>query len=225
MTKTPTLEKRNAPKGSRNDKNEFEETFKPKKTAVNFGVSKNEKAKKATSKKANAPRKIIIILLAIILLLGAGGATLYFSGVLPQVLKSVGLSGFVVDAEATFEERQATLDHREAALDAREESLNKRENQLNAQEAKQAATPESESSPDFEEMLKSLSDEKLTEIKRVGAIYSKMDPAEAATIMGSMYDDMEISSIVYYMQPEASALMLEQMESELAASVTKIMLS
>ncbi|MPN39348.1 hypothetical protein SDC9_186876 [bioreactor metagenome] len=51
-----------------------------------------------------------------------------------------------------------------------------------------------------------------------------MDPAGAAAILGSLGDLREISSILYCMQPAASALVLEQMEEKTAADITAMML-
>jgi flagellar motility protein MotE (MotC chaperone) len=39
-----------------------------------------------------------------------------------------------------------------------------------------------------------------------------------------MYGNVEMSLILYHMKPAASALVLEQMNAGLAASITKIML-
>jgi len=209
--------------------NEFEETFKPQKSNVKFGVGKNEKTNTSKIKKGKSPKKLVVILLAVIVLLGGSCAALYFTGLLTPVLELVGLAEPAAGSEATLEEREALVALRQTQLDAKEKDLTKREEQLAQQQAEQIAS-ETEDNPNgssqgFGELLKNLSDEKLEEIKRVGLIYSKMDPGEGAGIMESMYEAMDISYIIYYMQPAAAALLLGQMDTELAANVTKMMLN
>lgn len=210
-----------APQNQKAKDGEFENTFRPKQSNINFGALKNEKAPK---KKKKSRRKMRIVLLAVVVLIGAGAA-LYFTGFLNPVLKLVGLSDSS-DSQLTLEEREAALDLRETALNDREESLSQREEAVAAKEAEQDTQDGSVSTDQtFAEMLGDLSDEELEYFKKVGIIYSKMDPAEAAAIMGSMYDLKQISAIIYYMQPAASALVLEKMEAATAANVTEFLLS
>lgn len=201
---------------------EFEETFKPKAGNINAGFSKSEKSKK---KKKQSKNKGLIIGLILFLLIAGSGAILYFTGILTPILQSMG----IVEASTTGisnEELQVQLEQWETDLNAREESLNAWETQLSEQEA--ALQTESSTTEDvitFEETLSEMSEEKLTELKRVGTIYSNMDPTAAAAIMEQVYDETEISIIIYHMQPSASALVLAQMDADLAARVTANMLS
>ncbi len=77
----------------------------------------------------------------------------------------------------------------------------------------------------FQEMRAALSEDKLTELKKVGIIYSKMDPAAAADIMLEIYQPMELATIIYYMQPAAAASLLAEMDSAQAARVTQILMT
>ncbi|MPM15776.1 hypothetical protein SDC9_62148 [bioreactor metagenome] len=82
-----------------------------------------------------------------------------------------------------------------------------------------------ETKASFQLSLQALSEDKISEIKRVSSVYSKMAPAEAAGILAGMTDIMEISFIVYHMQPAASALVLSEMDAARAAEITKNLLS
>lgn len=221
------MEKQSTVKKNIGDSKQFAETFKPKKGNPNLEKTlKESTAKKSAKKKKKGFPKIIIILLILVLLIGGAGAALYFSGNLNGVLGMVGITLPAPDTGATLEEREAALDQREAELDKREKSLDLLESQLNEQ---QASLSENEDPEDvestFEELLGGMSEQKLQELKKVGVIYSKMDPASAAAIMTEMYDTQQIAVIIYYMQPAASALALEAMDAEFAAGVTEILMS
>ena len=199
----------------------FEETFRPKKGIVNFGKMKHEKA---AGKRRGALRKILIALLTVAVLLGGAFAALHFTGLLTPLLEMAGIS-VPAETQLTPEEREALLASREATLDKREKDLQAREEKLAAKEAEAAAqSEEAEPVESFAEWMEGLSDETLASLKKVGTIYSKMDPAGAAAILGSLGDLREISSILYCMQPAASALVLEQMEEKTAADITAMML-
>lgn len=207
---------------------EFEENLKPNNARVNFGVAKNEKAKKEKPKKKRSPVRIAVTLLIVLVLLGGAGTALYLTGILNPVLEPFGLarsSGGVLSAE----ERDAMLDDREAMLDVREKSLDQREERLNAREetlaqAEAAAQETDAGNTSFETLLGELTDEKLEEIKRVGLSYSKMDPAQAAAILSGLDSEVEASLILYHMPPAASALVLEKMDVTLAADLTRMMM-
>lgn len=207
---------------------EFEENLKPNNTRVNFGVAKNEKAKKEKQRKKRSPRRIILTLLIVLVLLGGTGTALYLTGILNPVLEPFGLarnSGGVLTAE----ERDSMLDDREAMLDVREKSLDQREERLNAREetlaqAEADAQEADAANTSFEELLGELTEEKLEEINRVGLSYSKMDPAQAAAILSGLDSEVEASLILYHMPPAASAQVLEQMDVTLAADLTRMMM-
>ena len=199
---------------------DFEETFKPKNAAVRELGDPKAKPKK---KKKKGP-KAVIILIVILLLLGGSAAALYFSGNLNNALALVGLSKTV--QEPSLATQQAALDQRAAELDAKEKELVDLQKKLDAQQAELENTEASPSAnPTFESILSGFSEEKLKELKQVGAIYTKMDPAAAAAIMLGIYDSTQIAVIVYHMQPAAAALLLAKLDPSLAGDVTQIMTS
>lgn len=223
MIKTKTTEKGEMQEQKSNSRKEFEDTFKPRKVKMEPGPVKKEKAK-IKNKKSRG--KVFLVLLAVLVLLGGAGAVLYHNGVLTPVLERFGLVEPAGETQLTPEEREALLTARETALSDREEAVGKREERLAAKEAElEAQEGQPEESQTFGEMLEEMSEEELEYLKKVSSIYSKMDPAGAVSIMASMYDLNEISSIVYYMQPAASALLLEQMDAKTAADVTQIILN
>lgn len=196
----------------------FEETFKP-----NKAIARDLEEPKGKKKKKKS--KGLVIFLVIIVLLAGSGAALYFTGFLNDALAMLGLSkpseGF------TISELQAALDEKTTELEAAVKEINALQAELEAQQAQldsvAAAAPSA--NPSFETILAGFSEEKLTELKQIGTIYSKMDPAAAAAIMLGIYDSTQIAVIVYYMQPAASALLLEQLDPALAGDVTLIMTS
>lgn len=207
------------------DARKFENAFKPKKdNNINFGVLKNERK---TQKKTKKPmKKKLILFLVLIIAIGAAGAALYFTGLLSPVLERIGLLQPAAQTQLSLDEREALLDLKETELNKKEETLNQRERQLEEKDlTRQTQSNGTETVKSFSEMLKDFSDDELSNLKKVSTIYSKMDPAEAATIMTGMFDLTEISSILYYMQPAVSAEVLEQMEPAKAAEITEIMLS
>jgi flagellar motility protein MotE (MotC chaperone) len=196
---------------------DFEETFKPKGTTV-----KELEEPKGKKKKKKSGPKVLIIIIIIILLLAGSAAALYFSGNLNNVLSMVGLAPST--PSQSIEEQQAALDQKAAELDAKAQELDKLQLKLDAQQAAlESASAAPSASPTFEAILSGFSEEKLKELKQVGAIYSKMDPAAAAAIMLGIYDSTQIAVIVYFMQPAASALLLAKLDPSLAGDVTKIM--
>ena len=206
--------------------NKFEDTFKPQKSQVNFGALKHEKGGTGKKKKGRSrPNMVVVLLLAVLLLCGAG-AGLYFTGLLMPVLELAGLAEPAATSQPTLEEREAMLVIREAALSDREKALTKREEQLAADQAELAAREAlAQSEQTLREMLQGFSEEEVDDLKRIGTIYAKMDPGEAAGIMKNMYDLRKISAVVYHMQPAAAALILEQMEAGTAAEITDMILS
>ena len=209
-------------KGAR-EKDRFSETFRPKVDKVDPAKVNANKAGNVSKPKKS--RKVLIILACIVVLIAGAVAALYFTGLLTPVLEYVG----IVEQdpiENSIEARKKALDKREAQLDEREKHLKELEAQLSRLQAeleeKQNALEDGNKA--FEEILSELSEEKLQEIKRVANIYGNMDPAKAAEILENMYGNVEMSLILYHMKPAASALVLEQMNTGLAASITKIML-
>ena len=197
---------------------DFADTFKPK------GTVKELVEPKAKKKKKKSKAKIIIILIVIIVLLGGSAAALYFSGNLNAVLAVVGLAK--ADQGLSIAEQQAALDQKASDLAAKEQELDEHQKKLESQQAAlDSASASPSASPSFETILSGYSEEKLADLKRVGVIYSKMDPAAAAAIMLGIYDSTQIAVIVFHMQPAASALLLAQLDPSLAGDVTMIMTS
>jgi flagellar motility protein MotE (MotC chaperone) len=158
-------------------------------------------------------------------LLAGAVAALYFSGNLNYVMGLVGLSKPAATATTTIEDQQKALEQQAADLAAKEEALSELQKKLDEQQAALDAQSVPSPSPTFETVLAGLSEEKLSEIKQVGAIYSKMDPAAAAEIISKIYDTQHIAIIIYNMQPAASALVLAKLDPALAADVTTLLAS
>lgn len=203
---------------------EFEEAFKPKNSNIVYGKLANEKETKKKKKKKTGFGKILIILILIVVLIGGAGAALYFSGNLTAVFDAVGLK--LPSKGPSIAEQQAELDRRKAELDTYEQSLNELKAELDDRQAalEEAQMPEVQDTT-FEGIRAGFSEEKLTELQQIGTIYSKMDATSAAAIMTQLYDSQQIAVIVFYMQPAASAAVLEKLDPELAADVTRIMAS
>lgn len=211
--------KRAPAKGKTNDET-FEKAFKPNKSDVNFGVTTNERAKK----KKKSPVKGIVIVAILVVLLGGAGTAAYFFGYLDPMLMKFGI--IKSEAELSLEQRETALNKRLKELDEREKSLNLAEEVL----SKERKTLENEKAAaaavkTFEEIKSELSEQKLEEIKKVALIYSTMDTAAAATVITKVYNTEDIAAIIYYMKPDAAALLLAKLDTALAANVTKMLLS
>ena len=205
---------------------EFEETFKPKKGNIPEKLEDDKKGKK--KKKKPGFIKILIIIGIIIILLGGAVTALYFSGILTPLLDMAGIHlQLPTNPGPSIAEQQAALDQRKTELDAREEELNKLKDKLDAQQTALDAAAEASAAAaaTLEGILSGYSEQKLAELKQVGSIYTKMDPAAAATIMTRIYDSKQLAVIIYYMQPAASALVMEKLDPGLAADITSILTS
>ncbi|SHH83750.1 hypothetical protein SAMN02745823_01119 [Sporobacter termitidis DSM 10068] len=233
-------------KTGRLDGKEFEETFKPKgrdKTAKEL-EDKDKKGKdgkdgkdgKKGKKKKPKFLRILIIVMIILVLLGGAGAALYLSGnlnnIINNTLNAIGLQ-MIAPGTAAPSDTAGTSGAPDIEASASPEASITPEEPNVSDSPEESPTPEASPSPDgfdteertFEKILADFSEEKLTELKRVGLIYSKMDPAAAGAIMTNIYDPEQIAIIVYNMPPAASALLLAQLDAGLAAQVTKLMTS
>lgn len=207
---------------------EFEDTFKPKSRDSTARELEDHKEKEKGKKKKSGLRKIIIILFVLIILVGGAVAALYFSGNLDTAFEAVGLKKPA--ALITIEELETALGQRETALNEKEKELGALQEKLDAQQkalddAQSATSASAAANMTFEEIRSGFSEKKLSELKQVGAIYSKMDAAAAAAIITNIYDDQQIAVIIYHMQPAAAALVLANLDAQLAADVTKILTS
>lgn len=127
------------------------------------------------------------------------------------------------DREAAVEQKETELDQRESDLDTRESAVEEKETALDSSTSTSSSTVTGvDNSDDFESMLSGLSDDKITEIKKLATIYSKMDATSAAGILAGMYSNDDIALIIYYMTPASAAEVLAKMDAELAASITTL---
>ncbi len=222
-TKTPS-------RWARDDRpeKEFEAAFKPSKSRVSFGKAKGEVPPRPKVKGKRAGRTLLVIL-AVLLLIGGALAALYLSGILTPLLELAGLVPPAVEPGLSLEEREALVDIRQRELTAQRESLDRREEELAARIAQweeiQAAMESGEDARSFQETLGGMPEEKLTDIKRVGAIYAKMNPSEAASVLADMDSMMEVCLIIYHMPSSSSALVMQEMGAKASAEVTRILLS
>lgn len=209
----------------------FRETFKPKVSHVNFGALKNEKREPQKAvKRIKVKKRVLAIIIAVVLIVGAGIAA-YCTGYLkPSLIRTGLVSGFQgqpdLEIAQALEKQKEELDSREQELNDREKSLDERERAL---EAKQSETGDSETlmlgSQTFRQKMEKLDEDKLSDLKRVSAIYNNMAPKQAAAILISLYDQTELAAIIYYMQPKVSAQVLQQMEPKTAAGITELLIN
>lgn len=244
MGSTATIEKATASKSGRMNGKEFEETFKPKKsdnlTDAGSGEEKAQKGKKnkkdsgEKEKKKKPVLRAIIIISMVLMLIIASLVALYvsgnFSSIFDKAISAVGLTDVLKSGDSessSIREQQAALEQRTADLDAREEELNALQEKLDKQTAELdgTLTETATTSESFEDIRAGFSEEKLTELKQVGVIYSKMDAAAAAEIMTRIYDTQQLAVIIYYMQPAASAALLAELDAGLAADVTQMLMN
>ncbi len=186
--------------------------------------------------------KGLILLIIIVVLIGATAAVLYYTGKLTPILESIGLVGAEAETEALMSAEELNawklkLDLRETEIKEKEEELLIKEQQLADKEKElivkennlkiygQSGQYEEEYTETFQEMLGSLTEEEINYYKRISTVYSKMDPAEAASVIVQLYDIQKTSAIIYYMQPSASALILQQMDEATAADITETILN
>ncbi len=182
-----------------------------------------------------------IVLAVIVILIGAFVAILYYSGKLTPLLEAAGLiKPAEAEAQMSAEELsawEAELSERETKVGLKEEELKIKETELSEKEKElivkennlkifgQSEQAEREYDQTFQEMIAGLTDEEIAYFKRMSSVYSKMEPAEAASVLVKLYDIQKIAAIIYYMQPSASAPILELMDEETAADITEMILN
>jgi len=131
--------------------------------------------------------------------------------------------GFLSSMDAEYQSvsaREAILDEREAALASKEKSLAKREAALAEAEAKMEANKGS-----FEATIAGLSEERIAQYEQLGSIFSNMEAEPAAEALSEIGSVMEMAIVIYYMRPESSAKVLNNMDPKLAARITESLLN
>ncbi len=206
---------------------EFEENMSPRKD------DPIPRAKKKKERKKHKKGKLLLILIALLVLAGAFLVAVRF-GVLekfgipvPPALRAVtgtAQTDTVQTDTAQTDPTQTTDTQGDIAMPETtvQPEAPTVQNGTNTQTVESPAT---DPAGTFQEMRASLSEEKLTELRKVGTIYSKMDPTAAADIMVEIYQPMELATIIYYMQPAAAAALLAKMDSAQAARITQILMT
>lgn len=209
---------------------EFEENMSPRKDDPIPPAKKQKERKKRTKHKKS---KLPLILIALLVLAGAFLVAVRF-GVLeklgipvPPALRAVTgttqIDTTQTDATQTdptqATDTQGDMTLPETTVQPEAPTVNTGTNTQTVE------SPATDPAGTFQEMRAALSEEKLTELKKVGAIYSKMDPTAAADIMVEIYQPMELATIIYYMQPAAAASLLAKMDSAQAARITQILMT
>jgi flagellar motility protein MotE (MotC chaperone) len=127
----------------------------------------------------------------------------------------------VLQYEATIRERESNANARieeievveaqqaeqAAALDRRRVELDEREAAIKAQR-------------DLPVYRRPLDDQALADMVAISAVYANMDPTEAASVMSKLFTVEDMAAVIYYMDAEKAALIMEQMEDSVAAGIT-----
>ncbi len=119
----------------------------------------------------------------------------------------------LADERAALADEKTALDAREAGLLAREAEVARREaeaiEKLNELEAQREAV----------EALEAQAEQKIADINQLCALYEAMEPERAASIMEQMEVADLLIKIIFHMQNEKAAAILEVMEKEKAADI------
>jgi flagellar motility protein MotE (MotC chaperone) len=180
----------------------------------------------------------LIVLILIILIIGIGAGVLYFTGYLDTILVSLGIKQTETIESMSPEElaawesklitRELSQKTKEEELAALEEALKKKEQELYVKEKNLQifdGKKKQEYTQTFQDMISSLDEEEVAYFKKMSLVYAKMDPVISASVMLELYDIQKTAAIIYYMLPEKSARILENMEAETAAQITEIILT
>ena len=128
-------------------------------------------------------------------------------------------------AYTSVQQRQEDLDKREEDITKREDAAAKKEESLKEEKKQieeQSQTPESSS---FETYIADLSEERLAQLKQVAQIYSSMDPETAAAVLSQLGSTDDMAVVIYYMQVENAASLMNFLDKEIAIKITESMLS
>ena len=180
-------------------------------------------------KKPKKKKKGIAIAILFALLLGVAAA-IYFNlfGIKDRLISSI-IENEPAYAEVyrELENRTKELEQQEAAvkqqkeeLDTREKSLDKRQEQLKQKEESSTGTAAGISGTGGEAVLTEQQEENYT---RIAKIYDNMEAKNVATIFENMADNAEVARIMKYMKAKSSGAVLEQMNAQMAAEISKLM--
>ena len=115
--------------------------------------------------------------------------------------------------EAELQQREDALANDDSSLKRRAAALDEREKKLRGQEL--AATPM---------FRREISEEKLTELKNLGRIYSNIEVEAAAQALSLLNSPVEMAEVLFYMDKNAAADLLGALDAEIAAQITREML-
>lgn len=182
--------------------------------------SKPEKKKK--EKKKGGIGGIIFLFLLVLLLVAALVLSVYFdwlslrtriigtlSSLDPEYVAVETLKGELDTLQAQLASREAKIESEEARLEGLKAELDERERGI--EEDEYTALPA---------FRGTLTDEKLSEFRSLGKVYSAMDPESAAGIMSELYSISDMATIVYYMNSSSAAAVLQALDSDTAAQIT-----
>jgi flagellar motility protein MotE (MotC chaperone) len=196
----------------------------------------NQGGAKPPAKKSGFPKVLLLLALLLALLLVAG-VCLFFDlfswrGNLLSALAS--LDPEYSSYSELLAERETGLNSRENALDLREQELASREAALAAQsdsQQRQAAALDAREKElngrrlDLTPLFrKDISEEKLTELKNLGKIYSGMEAEAAAQALSLLNGPVEMAEVLFYMDKKAASALMAALKPELAAQITAEML-
>jgi flagellar motility protein MotE (MotC chaperone) len=129
---------------------------------------------------------------------------------------------------AALETRQTELDGRESALASREADLELTQARLDS-EREELELREQELYSAAEALIplyrQPMSPQDLADMQALAATYQAMSPSSAADILSRLYTTDDVAAILYYMTGKATAAVLSEMEPELAAEITEVLLS
>jgi flagellar motility protein MotE (MotC chaperone) len=127
-----------------------------------------------------------------------------------------------------LETRQTELDGRESAITSREADLELAQARLNT-ELKELELREQELYSAAGALVplyrQPMSPQDLADMQALAATYQAMSPSSAADILSRLYTTDDVAAILYYMTGKATAAVLSEMEPELAAEITEVLLS
>ena len=214
----------------------------PKAPKEGKGGKKNrhKKGEEGEEKRRGFPKILFFIAFLLALLLVAG--VMFFFDLFSLRSNILNAANHAIASlDPNYRPYDTLLTERENALDEREDALNARENDLRQQEAalvgdndnldKRAAALTAREKAFKEQQLNStplfrreISEEKLTELKNLGKIYSTMEPDAAAQALSLLSGAQEMSEVLFYMDNTAAAALMAALNPEIAAQITREML-
>lgn len=129
----------------------------------------------------------------------------------------------------TVQEREATLEELKYELTSREEAVVKKEATLAQEEAKLEDKAEALQhklvNSSFELYVAGLSEERIIQLEQLGTIYSGMEPEQAAVALPELGSTLDMAVVIYFMEPQSSAEVLNCIDAEFAAQITESLLT